>query len=152
MRETIPSSARQWGMWCHLSSLAWLLFPIRFISLGLPLIIWLLKRDEHAFVNEQGKESLNFQLSVLLYEVAIAVVWGIAAFVIFGSALFAAPAIASSETAGFTLFAGLGILLLAPILLLGLLGIFAAIAAIVAALKASEGQVYRYPIMLRFLK
>lgn len=152
MSEPISSNARQWGMWCHLASLAWLLFPVRFISLVAPLLVWITKRDEHPFVDEQGKESLNFQLSMLLYELAISIVCGIAAFIIFGSAFFAAPTVGASESAGFALFAGLGLLILAPLILLGLLGIFAAIAAVVAALKASEGKVYRYPITLRFLK
>ena len=31
-----------------------------------PLIIWLIKKDEHAFVNDQGKEALNFQLTLLI--------------------------------------------------------------------------------------
>ncbi len=31
-----------------------------------PLILWLLKKDDDAFVNEQGKEALNFQITLML--------------------------------------------------------------------------------------
>ena len=34
-----------------------------------PLIIWLMKKDESAFVNDQGKEALNFQLTLLIAQV-----------------------------------------------------------------------------------
>lgn len=59
------AEARTYGMLCHLSALAGYIIPVGNI-IG-PLIFWLLKRDQHPFVNEQGKESLNFQISVLIY-------------------------------------------------------------------------------------
>jgi uncharacterized Tic20 family protein len=34
-----------------------------------PLIIWLIKKDESPFIDKQGRELLNFQLSVLIYAV-----------------------------------------------------------------------------------
>ncbi|HEX8523124.1 MAG TPA: DUF4870 domain-containing protein [Tepidisphaeraceae bacterium] len=60
--ETNPD-ARLWGMLAHLSSLVMLLSipPI----LG-PLVVWLMKKDQMPFVNDQGKESLNFQITVLI--------------------------------------------------------------------------------------
>jgi len=50
--------ARTMGMLCHLLGI-----PLGFVG---PLISWLIKKDEMPFVNDQGKESLNFQLSVLI--------------------------------------------------------------------------------------
>jgi len=38
-----------------------------------PLIIWLIKKDEHPFIDDQGKESLNFQLTLLIAHVALIV-------------------------------------------------------------------------------
>ena len=32
-----------------------------------PLIVWLVKKDEYAFVDDQGKEALNFQISITIY-------------------------------------------------------------------------------------
>lgn len=51
-----------WGMLCHLAGLV----PI----LG-PLLIWLLKKDEDPFADEQGKHALNFGISVLIYGVVL---------------------------------------------------------------------------------
>lgn len=63
-------SERNWAMLCHLSAFAGYFFPFGGI-IG-PLICWLVKKDESAWVNENGKSSLNFQLSILLYMVLAA--------------------------------------------------------------------------------
>lgn len=57
---------RQWGMFCHLAGLAGALIPAFGNVIG-PLIIWLMKKDEFPFVNTEGKESLNFQISIAIY-------------------------------------------------------------------------------------
>jgi uncharacterized Tic20 family protein len=63
--------ARIWGMLCHLSALVAMTgLPLGHI-IG-PLVVWLIKRKAHPFVNEQGKESLNFQLSMTLYTLIMA--------------------------------------------------------------------------------
>ncbi len=55
---------RSWGMLAHLSSIiAILLGGLSFVG---PLIVWLVKKDQSPFVADQGKEALNFQISVLL--------------------------------------------------------------------------------------
>jgi len=59
------SDERMWGMLCHLSTFAGYLIPFGNI-LG-PLVIWLIKKDEYAFVEDQGKEALNFQISITIY-------------------------------------------------------------------------------------
>jgi uncharacterized protein len=56
---------RIWGMLCHLSALSGFIIP--FGNLIGPLIVYSMKKDEYAFVADQGKESLNFQISVLIY-------------------------------------------------------------------------------------
>ncbi len=56
---------RMWGMLCHLSALSGFIIP--FGNVIGPLIIYSMKKDEYAFVADQGKESLNFQISVLIY-------------------------------------------------------------------------------------
>jgi uncharacterized Tic20 family protein len=50
--------ARMWAMLCHLLGL--------FTCFVGPLIIWLVKKDEEPFVNDQGKEALNFQITIAL--------------------------------------------------------------------------------------
>jgi uncharacterized Tic20 family protein len=56
---------KNWAMYCHLSGLLGVLVP--FGNIIAPLIIWQLKRDELPFVNDQGKEALNFQISITIY-------------------------------------------------------------------------------------
>jgi uncharacterized Tic20 family protein len=55
---------RMWGMFCHLTAFSGFIVPFGWI-LG-PLIVWLIKKDEMPFVDDQGKESLNFQLTMLI--------------------------------------------------------------------------------------
>jgi uncharacterized Tic20 family protein len=52
------------GMLCHLLALCGYIIPFGNI-LG-PLIIWLVKKEESAFVNDQGKEAINFQITVMI--------------------------------------------------------------------------------------
>ncbi|MDO9579901.1 MAG: DUF4870 domain-containing protein [Bacteroidales bacterium] len=63
--RVLSETERNWAMLCHLSAFAGFFFPFGAI-IG-PLICWLSKKDESAWVNENGKASLNFQLSILLY-------------------------------------------------------------------------------------
>lgn len=68
---TADRQARMWAMLCHLSAFSGWIIPFGHI-LG-PLIIWLIKRDDHPFINEQGKESLNFQISLSIYLIVSAI-------------------------------------------------------------------------------
>ena len=64
--ETYSKDEQMWGMFCHLAALtAFLGIPFGHI-IG-PLVIWLIKKEEYPFVDEQGKESLNFQISMTIY-------------------------------------------------------------------------------------
>ncbi len=69
--EPVSKDARTFGMLCHLIAFAGFVFP--FGNLIGPLVIWLLKKDEHAFVDDQGKESLNFQISMSIYAIISAI-------------------------------------------------------------------------------
>lgn len=61
----VPRGARKWGMLCHLIALSGLIGNGIGFILG-PLIVWLVKRDDHPFIDEQGKESLNFQITMFI--------------------------------------------------------------------------------------
>lgn len=63
---------RTWGLLCHLSAFA-IYIGIPFGNVVGPLIVWLIKRDQFPFVNDQGKEALNFNISVLIYGLVSAV-------------------------------------------------------------------------------
>lgn len=60
----LTSEERSWAAGCHLSAFAGFCTGIGFV-LG-PLIVWLLKKDFSKFVDDQGKEALNFQLTMLI--------------------------------------------------------------------------------------
>ena len=111
-------NAKMMGMLCHLLSLAGLVLPY-VGGWGGPLVIWLLKKQDHPFIDDQGKESLNFQLTVLIASIVVS------------------PTIC--------LF-GLGIVLLI------LIAIAAVILAIMAGVRANNGEAYRYPMTLRLIK
>ena len=65
----VPSAdAREERLWaglCHLVAFAGLLFPLG--NILCPLVVWLLKKDQFPLVDDQGKESMNFQISILIY-------------------------------------------------------------------------------------
>lgn len=62
--ETPDAEERQWAMFAHLAGLAGFVFP--FGNLIGPLIVWQVQKDEMPFVDDQGKESLNFQITVAI--------------------------------------------------------------------------------------
>ena len=81
----VPSQdERTWGMLAHLAAFAGFIVPLGSV-IG-PLVVWLIKRDQSAFVADQGKEALNFNISVLL---AFAVC-GVLVFIFIGILLLAA--------------------------------------------------------------
>jgi uncharacterized Tic20 family protein len=72
MKEIIElsESEKNWAMLCHLSAFAGFFFPFGGV-IG-PLICWLSRKDDSQWVNINGKASLNFQLSMLLYMILAA--------------------------------------------------------------------------------
>jgi len=109
---------RTWGMLCHLSALAGYIIPIPFMNIIAPLIVYNVKRQEFDFVEDQGKESLNFQITMTLAMIV----------------------------------AGILALLLIGFLLIGLIALFSLIFTIIGAVKASQGEFYRYPFSYQFIK
>lgn len=79
--------ARTMGMLCHLLAFTGYVFPLGWI-LG-PLVLWLLKKDQFPFVDDQGKEALNFQITMFI----AFVVSFILVFVVIGFLLLIAVAI-----------------------------------------------------------
>jgi uncharacterized protein len=59
---------RTWAMFCHLTSLS-ACIGIPFGNIIGPLVVWLIKKDEFAIVDEHGRESLNFQISLSIYSI-----------------------------------------------------------------------------------
>jgi len=79
METTQPPSApissadvRTWNVLCHASALLGLFLHFLGHLLG-PLIVWLVKRGDSPEIDAHGKESLNFQLSMLIYDAIAAI-------------------------------------------------------------------------------
>jgi uncharacterized Tic20 family protein len=70
--ETSSSNVRTWNVLCHATALVGFFVPWAGHILG-PLIVWLAKRGESPEIDEHGKESLNFQISMLIYNLVAAV-------------------------------------------------------------------------------
>jgi len=64
--STSSSNARTWTVLCHASALIGFFVPWAGHILG-PLIVWLAKRGDSPEIDAHGKESLNFQISMLIY-------------------------------------------------------------------------------------
>ena len=125
---SVPSrEERQWAMFAHLSALAGGLVSSWAGGVGIfigPLVIWLLRREEMPFVDDQGKEALNFNIT------------------------FAAIALGLVLLGVLTL--GIGFILTLP--LLAVAGIVWLVLTIVAGIRANEGKAYRYPFAIRIIK
>ena len=71
-RSEIPKPERTWAMFAHLSSfLGYTCIPLA--NIIAPLIIWQIKKDDMPFASDQGKECLNFQISMLIYVIISAI-------------------------------------------------------------------------------
>jgi uncharacterized protein len=81
--QEISKDDRTWAMFCHLAAIVGLVVPFGHI-IG-PLVVWLLKRDQSAFVDDQGKESVNFQITFTIYMI----ISGILILLLVGIALLA---------------------------------------------------------------
>lgn len=121
-------------MWTHLSALAVLLVPLGNV-IG-PLVVWLVQRKD-PFVNEHGKEAVNFQLSVLLY----ALLFGVLVVATMGADFV----LSSMDNALFALGIPF-IFAFIPLLILE------AVAIALASERAMEGVPFRYPLRIRFIR
>ena len=70
---------RLWGMTCHLSGAA-IVTGIPFANVLAPFVVWMLKREEYSFVDTEGEEAVNFQLTMFIAMVTgyilTAIFWG----------------------------------------------------------------------------
>ena len=125
----IPSAEeRQWAMFAHLSALLGALLTGAFgggwgCFIG-PLVIWLVKKDTMPFVNDQGKEALNFNITVAIAAVILVLIS--------------------------VMTLGIGLIIAIPLWII--IGIGWLVFTIIAAIKANEGVLYRYPFTLRLIK
>lgn len=121
MPPLAPSEERMWALVAHVGVFVAAWFAMGFLC---PLVIWLIYRERSEFVRRHALESLNFQLSLLIYAV-VAVVLVLVTF-------------------------GLGVLVAIPLLLIG--AVAALVVIIRATVAASNGREYRYPLSIRLVR
>lgn len=117
---TATPDQKTYCMLMHLSLILATVFPI--LSAIVPLIMWQIKRGESPFVDDHGKESLNFHITLLIYAI---------------------PGVLLIFTG---LGACIGIPMLTGVYVLGLVGL------IISAIAAQNGEYYRYPMCIRVVR
>ncbi|MCY2688702.1 DUF4870 domain-containing protein [Salinimicrobium sp. TH3] len=135
----------------HLSTFSQFFFP--FGNFIFPLIFWTAKKND-PFVNEHGKQALNFQISLFLYFIFL-VMAGIAGAVIIGIKInFDGPLYINEhhQWIGNPMEASPIIIyvVIMALLILGLL-VLNIYAVISATIRAGEGHLYKYPLTINFL-
>lgn len=120
---SLTSNDKTMGMLCHLIAFVGLIIPFGNV-LG-PLVVWLTQKEKSAFADSQGKESVNFQITIAMALVPCFLFFFLFAFFLIG-------------------------FLAIPVMIL--IGLYATVMTIIASVKANEGVPYRYPFTLRLLK
>lgn len=154
MKQKTQKQMRVWGMLCHLSAVAAWVMVICLVIVGIPLflplnilaplIVWKYKKSKYPWIDLQGKESLNFQMSLTLYSLIFIIIALCIVFITGGLALISNSIILLKMALDY-LLTGLFILTLFALSLQLFIVNF-------AAMKAYKGEHYRYPFTIRFLR
>ncbi len=123
----VTTQERQWALFAHLSALISIWVGYIGCFLG-PLIVWQIKKNEMPYVDQQGKEAINFQLNMLGWFIILVIV--------------SIPVV--------LLTLGLGMFLVGP--LFAALAVYSIVMPIVAAVNCNSGEPYRYPFVIRIVK
>ncbi len=118
----------------HLSAFFGYIFP--FGAVVAPLIFWELKKKKSDFIDKNGKEAVNFNLSYLLYTFILGF-----SFIPFAFRSF------FNDLHHLDLF---GLITIGTFI--GILSIIKFVLIIIAATKANQGEIYKYPLTIKFIK
>jgi uncharacterized protein len=124
VQPMLESEARTWAMFAHVIAAIAALMSAGTVAFVAPLIIWLVYKDRSALVAHHGKQNLNLQITALVVGFA-AVALGIVTL-------------------------GIGLFVTLP--LWGLYVLYVIIISFVAGVKASNGEYYRIPLSITFVK
>ena len=118
----------------HLSAFFGYIFP--FGAVVGPLVIWEMNKRKSSFLDKNGKEAINFNLSYLLYTFILG--------------LSIIPFIVRTVTTDFHHLDLFGMISVGSII--GVLAVIKFVLIILAAIKANQGEVYNYPLTIKFIK
>ena len=122
--DGLTPDERTWGGAAHWSALVAAFVAMAFLG---PLLVFLIKGNDSAYIRQQSAESLNFQLSMIIYGVVGTIVGVIISIVTLG----------------------LGLLLFIPLILV--YGLWWLIFTIIGSVKAANGELYQYPLTIRMV-
>ncbi|WP_157489680.1 DUF4870 domain-containing protein [Flavobacterium sp. CF136] len=159
METTTPlimenTSEKNTATFTHLSTLSQYIIP--FGNYIFPILIWTSYKDKSEFVNHHGKQALNFQLSLLLYTLILALI-AIPIFVTVFLQNLPMEAVFNDEDfiiRNFNFEGNIGLISvgLTAVLLFGLLKVVEFFLVIYASIKTSNGEYYKYPMTIPFIK
>lgn len=139
---------KTWAMWCHFSAFSAMVGVPMGNILG-PLLLWQVKRADSPFIEQHGKEALNFQLSLMLYTVIAALVFFFFVLTTMAGVLLKAG---SNEQPGFLLPFWIASGAIGPFVVFLIFPLLAIIFTLIAGLRAHNGELYRYPFAIRFVR
>ncbi|MFI8380160.1 DUF4870 domain-containing protein [Leeuwenhoekiella sp. NPDC079379] len=153
METSITNHQKNVATFIHLSVFAQFIIPLgNFIA---PLLIWAALKKESIYVDNHGRRALNFQMSTTLYAIAIIL---IAIPFILWQAINASDKLGNIPEQSFESFIipndAIGLIVIGVVfgILLLALCILSLFSVISAAVSASNGEIYKYPLSINFLK
>ncbi|GAA3737144.1 MULTISPECIES: DUF4870 domain-containing protein [Flavobacterium] len=148
------TSEKNTAAFTHLSTLSQYIIP--FGNYIFPLIIWTSYKDKSEFADHHGKQALNFQLSILLYSLILALI-AIPIFITVFLQNLPIEAVFNDDDfviRNFNIQANIGILSvgITAVVLFAVLKFVEFFLVIYASIKASNGELYKYPLTIPFVK
>ncbi|MDA9317041.1 DUF4870 domain-containing protein [Polaribacter sp.] len=131
----------------HISAFAGLIFP--FGQIITPLIAWQTLKDRSPFLDEQGKEAVNFNLSYTLYVFIISIAVG---GIFMGNLFRNLNGLSDLNSISYNLNLPNVFSVLSIGSLVGIVYIVGIALVIIASLKAKGGESYSYPFSIKFIK
>lgn len=159
MENTSPlimenTSEKNIATFTHLSTLSQYIIP--FGNYIFPILLWTSYKDKSEFVNHHGKQTLNFQLSLLLYTLILALI-AIPIFIVVVLKNIPINAVFNDNEfliRNFDFQGNIALLSIGAtaVLLFGMLKTIEFFLIIYASIKASNGDFYKYPLTIPFIK
>ena len=160
METTLTKHERNLGAAIHASTFSKFFIP--FGNFIVPLVLWTANKKDYEFIDYNGKQALNFQISLLLYSIVLGFI-SIPFFIgffpdIFNTGFFGFDRLNSYNNLDFHFntedfnFSSWLLPLGIAGLIQGALFIVNIVYTILATIRTNEGQVFEYPITIKFIK
>ncbi|NLO71339.1 MAG: DUF4870 domain-containing protein [Porphyromonadaceae bacterium] len=149
------SDNRTFNSLMHISQLSNFLFP--FLGIIIPIVMWSTRKEEDKSVDRNGKIILNWNISVFIYMSILVFILILMILGLGGLAIFSGMNLDSTAFGGFDVdspafvlkILGTFAIVIIPMIIFGLLDF---IFTIVGAIKAGNGEIWNYPLSIRFFK